>query len=139
MTIEFTDADLESYLDETLDADEAAKIEQALRCDKKLLARLSRINGRRDAGIHSLADIWRRAQIGVPTIDEVAKYLLGVLTPEKAGYIRFRVETLRCRYTIAMIRDLENQKSMAAKIQNASRRKKYFDSSAGLLRRKKGN
>jgi hypothetical protein len=122
-----------------LDADEAAKIEQALRGDKKLLARLSRINGRRDAGIHSLGEIWRRAQIGVPTIDEVGQYLLGVLPTEKADYIRFRVETLRCRYTIAMIRDLENQKSMAGKSQNASRRKKYFDSSAGLLRHKKSD
>jgi len=132
---EFTDADLEAYLDEMLDPSDAAEVEQALREEEALLHRLSHINSRRDAGIHTLGEIWRRNQIGVPTAEEMEKFLQGTLGQEQASYIEFRLKALKCRYTIAMLRDLEQQHSQGDPAQSESRRRKYFDSSAGLLKR----
>jgi len=131
----FTDAELEAYLDEALDAQRAAEIEDATRDDSELLNRLSHINGRRDAGIHTLGEIWRRNQVSVPSVEEMGNYLLDVLPTEQTEYIKFRLDVLKCPFTIAMLKDLESQQSEATD-QSDSRRKKYFNSSAGLLRRK---
>ena len=132
---EFTDADLEAYLDEMLDPEDAADVEEALRKKDELLQRLSYINSRRDAGIHTLGEIWRRNQIGVPSADEMAKFIQGSLADEHAIYIDFRMKTLKCRYTIAMFRDLQEQQDQGEPSQSESRRRKYFDSSAGLLKK----
>ena len=131
---EFTEAELEAYLEESLDPDRAAQLEQAMTGDPSLLGRMSRINSRRDAGIHTLGEIWRRNQVGVPTREEMANFLLGVLPEEHAGYIQYRIETLRCPYTIALHKDLMQQQT-ASEGQTETRRKKYFHSSAGLLKR----
>ena len=53
---EFTEAELEAYLDETLDPDRASLIESQLTEGSDLLMRLSHINGRRDAGVHTLGE-----------------------------------------------------------------------------------
>lgn len=133
MKTEFTDAELEAYLDEALDPNRAADLELSVSEDKSLLRRLSHINGRRDAGIHTLGEIWRRNQIGVPTIEQMSNHLLGVLPREESDYIMFRLDVLRCPYTIAMYKDLSGKKDGGG---SESRRKKYFNSSAGLLRKK---
>ena len=132
-TVPITSAELVAYLDEALDAGRMAQIEQELRAQPDLLQRLAEINGRRDSGVHTLAEIWRRHQIGVPTREELQGYLLGILPTEQAAYIRFRVETLKCRYTIANLRDLESQQA-EAQTHVAARRKKYFQSSVGRLK-----
>jgi hypothetical protein len=131
----FTDAELEAYLDEGLDPNRAAELERCISKDKKLLARLSRINGRRDAGIHTLGEIWRRNQIGVPSVEKISNHLLGVLSKEESDYIMFRIDVLRCPYTIAMYRDLSAKKDGDLD-RSEKRRTKFFNSSAGLLRRK---
>lgn len=131
---EFTDAELEAFLDESLDPERAEEIESAIVDDRALLQRLSHINGRRDAGMHTLGEIWRRNQVGVPTPDHLGKYLLGILTEEEADYIRFRVETLRCPYTIASLKDLEQQQAESSD-KTESRRRKYYNSGAGLIKR----
>ena len=79
MEPQFTDADLEAYLDESLDSGRAAQIEDVLASDKALLNRLAMINGRRDAGVHTLGEIWRRNQIGVPTPEVMGNFILGIL------------------------------------------------------------
>ena len=109
MSAEFSDADLEAYLDEALDPKRAMQLEQRVREDDELLARLSHINGRRDAGIHTLGEIWRRNQIGVPSIEQMSNYLLGVCSADEADYIEFRMEQLKCPYTVAMYTDLKAQ------------------------------
>ena len=65
----------------------------------------------------------------------MGKYLLGALSPEQASYIEFRLKSLKCRYTIAMFRDLQEQQAQDEPSQSESRRRKYFDSSAGLLKK----
>jgi hypothetical protein len=133
MRSEFTTAELEAYLDEGLDIERMAHIEQAIRERPELLERLAQINGRRDSGVHSLGEIWRRQQIGLPSREELGSYLLGVLPEDHANYIRFRVEVLKCRYTIANLSDLQAQQREADS-QVAARRRKYFQSSVGHLK-----
>ena len=136
MRTEFTDADLEAYLDEMLDPEDAVEVERALRKKDKLLQRLSYINSRREAGIHTLGEIWRRNQIGVPSVDEMAKFIKGFLADEHAAYINFRMKTLKCRYTIAMFHDLQEHQVQGQPSESESRRRKHFDSSASLLEKK---
>jgi len=137
MVNSFTDAELEAYLEETLDPRRAAQIEQAARQDAQLLKRLAEINNRRDAGVHTLGEIWRRGQIGVPTRDEMGSYVLGVLEPERMDYIRFRLELLKCPFTLALYNDLVEQQSATAETATQSRRRKYYESSAGMLNRRR--
>ncbi len=134
MSEEFSDAELEAFLEEALDPKRAAEIEQAIRNDKKLLTKLSRINSRRDAGVHTLGEIWRRYQLGVPTSEELGQYVLGILSPEHMDYIRFRLDVLKCPYTIAGLKDIE-EKQESSTTQIETRRRKYYNSSAGLLKR----
>ena len=133
MSDEFTEAELEAFLEEALDPKRAAQIEIALRDNQELLSRLSRINGRRDAGMHTIGEIWRRNQIGVPTSEELSQYMLGILPEDHANYIKFRLEVIKCPYTIAALHDFKEQQS-ASRSQIETRQKKYYDSSAGLLR-----
>ena len=138
MNSPFTDAELEAYLDESLNSSRAAEIEEAIQSDEKLLARLSMINGRRDAGIHTLGEIWRRNQIGVPTTEQMGNFLLGVLADDESDYIRFRMEQLKCPFTLAMFNDLQAQQSESAEM-SKSRREKFYKTSAGLLKRGKSD
>jgi hypothetical protein len=133
MVNEFTQTELEAYLDESLDAERMAEVEKILRRRPELLQQLARINARRDAGVHTVGEIWRRHQIGVPSREDLGSYVLGVLPPEHTDYIRFRVETLKCRFTIANLRDLEAQQT-EAEGKTAARRRKYFQSSVGRLK-----
>lgn len=129
---DFTDAELEAYLDETLDPDRASLIESQLSEGSELLARLSHINGRRDAGIHTLGEIWRRNQLGVPSREVLGSYLLGVLDDDKSDYIDYRINILKCPFTIANLNDLKNeQKANDESVQ--TRRSSYFQSSVGYF------
>ncbi len=134
LSSEFTDAELEAYLDEALDSVRSAELESAAKEDKQLLGRLSHINGRRDAGIHTLGEIWRRNQVGVPTVEQMSNFLLGICSDEEYDYIRYRMEMLKCPFTLAMHKDLESQQYSEGET-SETRRKKYFNSSAGLLKK----
>lgn len=139
MTNEFSDAELEAFLDESLDPARAAEIETAVRNDKELLRRMSRINGRRDAGMHTVGEIWRRNQIGVPDNEELGNYLLGILEAEHADYIRFRLEVLKCPFTIAALADLKRQHQAAPSSETSERRRKFYNSGIGYVRREDPN
>jgi hypothetical protein len=130
----FPDAELEAYLDETLDSDRANEIEEALKDDRELLERLTHINGRRNAGVHTLGEIWRRNQIGVPSVEMLGNYILGVTSAEESDYIEFRMDKLKCPFTLAMHDDLVRQRNENAE-QSTSRREKFFKSSANLLKK----
>jgi hypothetical protein len=132
----FSDRELEAYLDEALDAEQARRIEQAMKTDATVIARMSQINRLRDAGVHTLGEIWRQHQIGVPDRSVIGQYLLGVLAPEQKDYIDFRLDVLKCPYTMALVTDLRNQQAETAD-HSQRRRGKYYESSAGLLRNKR--
>lgn len=139
MESQYTEAELEAFLDEALDPEKASEIEAAAREDQELLRRLSQINRKRDAGVHSLGAIWRRFQIGVPSKEEMGQYLLGVLDPSHADYIDFRLQVLKCPYTRSLKVELEasvqqNQPNDARKLFDS-----IYQSSAGLLRKSQGD
>ena len=134
MTSSFTDAELEAYLDESIDSTRATVVEEAIKNDSELLRRLSVINTRRDAGVHTLGEIWRRNQIGVPTAEVMGNYLLDVLDEEQTAYIKFRMEQLKCPFTIALYDDLLAKQTESAEL-SASRREKFFKTSAGFLKK----
>lgn len=130
----FTDVELEAYLDEALPSDEMARIEAAARSTPDLARRLAAIHARRDGGSHSLGDIWRRHRLTCPTRNELGSYLLGVLPEAQAAYIAFHLKEAGCRYCQANHDDLKCQQAEAAETKH-HRRRKYFESSAGYLRR----
>lgn len=137
-SISFSDRELEAYLDEGLDPDQARRIEEAMRVDATVVARMSQINRMRDSGIHSLGEIWRQHQVGVPDRSVLGQYLLGVLPTAHADYIRFRLDVLKCPYTAALLADLRNQQAESNE-RIERRRGKYYHSSAGLLKNKRRN
>ena len=127
-------SDLAAYLDEALPPEEMARIEQTLRQDPELTRQLAAINARRDAGLHSLGAIWRRHRLSCPPRAQLGSYLLGALPDEVANYIAFHLEVVGCRYCEANLTDLQKQQAEAPEVVE-TRRRKYFQSSAGYLRR----
>jgi hypothetical protein len=136
MPTDYSNSELEAFLDEALPVERMAAIEDALRHSDELQQRLTAINGRRDAGVHSLGEIWRRHRLSCPTREQLGSYLLGVLPREAADYTRFHLETIGCRYCDASIVDLQAQQAAAEADIAERRRQKYFQSSAGYLRKK---
>jgi hypothetical protein len=130
-----TQHDLEAYLDEGLPAEAMARIERALRDDPSLAQQLAAINARRDSGVHSVGEIWRRHRLSCPSREQLGNFLLGVLSADVAGYVQFHLKVSGCRICLANLDDLKNrQTDEPATVE--SRRKKYFQSSAGHLGRK---
>ena len=132
----FRQADLEAYLDEALPPEEMARIEKALRVDHLLARRLAGIHSRRNAGVHSLGEIWRRHRLSCPSRQQLGSLLLGALPDDLARYVRFHVEVAGCRYCQANLADMEGRQAEAGDAAQ-TRRRKYFQSSAGYLRGKK--
>ena len=131
MPDKYSDTDLEAYLDEALPPEEMARVETAARGQPELLRRLAAINARRDAGSHSLGEIWRRHRLSCPTRAELGSHLLGVLSAVESEYVQFHLTVVGCRYCQANWQDLANQQAEAAETA-ASRRRKYFQSSTAI-------
>ena len=134
MTAPVRESDLEAYLDEALPAEEMGRMEKALRDDPALAARLRSVHARRNAGVHSLGEVWRRRRLSCPSREQLGSYLLGALPDEVAGYIAFHVEMVGCRYCQANLSDLQGRQAEAREAVQ-TRRQRYFQSSAGYLRR----
>jgi len=131
-----TQSDLQAYLDEALAPAEMTAIEQELRKKPDLLKQLAAINARRDAGLHSVGEIWRRQRLSCPTREQLGSSLLGALDAGHAEYVEFHLKTIGCRYCQANLEDLRRQQEETAETVK-TRRTKYFQSTAGHLRRKK--
>src|SRR5215813_5002921 len=113
-----------------------AAIEDALRNDGELQKRIAAVNGRRDAGVHSLGEIWRRHRLSCPSREQLGSYLLGVLPREAGDYIKFHIETVECRICAANVTDLRSQQSASEAGHSTKRQHRYFQSSVGHLRKK---
>ena len=135
MPSEFTTSELEAFLDEGLPAERMAAIEDALRRNDELQQRLAALNGRRDAGVHSLGEIWRRHRLSCPSREQLGSYLLGVLPQGAAEYVKFHLDSIECRFCAASLADLKARQSAAEADVAERRRQKYFHSSAGYLRK----
>ncbi len=129
---EFTDAELTAFLDEALSDQRASELESRLRDDERLRERLIAVRGRETAGLHTLAAIWRRSRLSCPSRELLGQFLLGTLEADHEDYVRFHLHTVQCRYCQANLEDL---RSASAQDQQQLRRRKYFQTSAGYLRR----
>jgi hypothetical protein len=62
----------------------------------------------------------------------LGSYLLGIVGAEEAAFIRLHVEVVGCTYCRANLQDLQREHDQEDR-DRAPRRRKIFDSSAGLL------
>jgi hypothetical protein len=123
---------LAAYMDDALSEAETAQIEQALRDSEPLRQQLKQLMSDRDRGEHSVGAIWRRHRLSCPPREQFGSYLLGVLDEDVQEYIQFHLKTIGCAYCLANLADLQTQQQEAdGQVKN--RRKRYFQSSAGLL------
>ena len=127
----FNDSTLLAYIDESLPSDVMANIESQLRTDESLRQQLSQVIAKRDSGVHSIGDIWRRHRLSCPTREDLGSYLLGAMMDDQADYIKFHLDKIGCRYCQSNLDDLSESHHRDAVI---ARRKKYFQSSVGRLR-----
>ena len=126
-----TDQMLLAYIEESLPGETMASIETELRTDDSLRNRLAQLIGRRDSGVHTVGDIWRRHRLTCPSRELLGSYLLGAMMDEQADYIRFHLEQVGCRFCQSNLEDLSDSHHRDAV---TARRKKYFQSSVGRLR-----
>jgi len=126
---------LAAYLDDALSEVETAQVEQALRQNETLRRQLGGLLQERDRGEHSVGAIWRRRRLSCPNREQLGSYLLSVLEPPQQNYIEFHLRTIGCPFCQANVADLQMQQR-ESEPQIQERRKRVFDSSAGLLKKK---
>ncbi|TWT99873.1 hypothetical protein Pla108_08160 [Botrimarina colliarenosi] len=129
----FSDADLHAYLDEAIAPERIAAIEAALRADDELRERLATLVAGRDAGLHSLGEVWRRNRLTCPSREQLGSHLLGVLPEGLGDYVTFHLEVVGCRWCTASVDDLRERHERAEDVETPRRRGKYFESSVGRL------
>lgn len=132
----FRPSDLEAYLDEALPPEEMARIEKAVRADQALVEQLARVHARRNTGVFSLGEIWRRHRLSCPPREQLGSFLLGAVPEECANYIAFHANVIGCRYCQANLIDLQSRHAGREQVAH-SRRRKYFQSSAGYLKKER--
>ncbi len=128
----FTDQQLQAYLDELLPSELTAAIEQRLRDDAGLRERLVALVGAREAGVHGVGEIWRRHRLTCPSRQQLGSFLLGAIDENLQAYIQFHLDTVGCRVCKANLDDLKSQQ-IEQKSSAQIRRRKFFQSSAGYL------
>lgn len=132
----FSDQQLQAYLDEALPTAEMSAVEQRLREEGELRERLLVLAAQREAGVHGLGEIWRRHRLSCPPRTELGGFLLGTLEAEQQSYVQFHVQQIGCRLCAANLEDLQQQHDQQLQGTQA-RRRRFFQTSAGLLRGRK--
>jgi anti-sigma factor RsiW len=128
-----TDEELRAYLAEQLPAERMALIEQSLRDSETLRQRLVTLIRETDQGGVTVGEVWRRSRLSCPTRSQLGAYLLGALEDAQREYLDFHLQTVGCRVCEANLADL--QQANTATPEKQRRRRRYFESSAGYLRR----
>lgn len=129
----WTDREICLWLDELLSTERMTAFEAQLRHDEQLRGHVAHLIRTRDQGGNTVGEIWQRSQLSCPTRTELGGFLLQTLSADAAGYVEFHLQTVGCRTCQANLRDLEEQASQSEAVPN--RRRKFYESSAGLLRR----
>ncbi len=133
MAVTFSDDELLAFLDEQLPVEKASKLEESLRDSSDMRQRLATLIRRRDQGGHTVGEIWRRNRASCPTRSTLGSHMLGVLDDSLSQYVEFHLKTIGCRLCNAVVTELED--SRESQPAAATRRKRYFESSAGMLRK----
>lgn len=127
----FSDDELLAFLDEQLPIERASRLETLVRDSSDMRQRLAVLIRRRDQGGHTVGEIWRRNRLSCPTRATLGSHLLGVLDQSLGQYVEFHLNTIGCRICNAVVAELEE--SRQSQPETATRRKRYFESSAGML------
>jgi len=131
--IEITREHLRAYLDDSLTDAETSRVEQALRDSDGLRGQLTMCLQERDRGEHSVGAVWRRHRLSCPTREQLGSFLLHALEPGYQDYVEFHLQTVACPYCQANLADLKTRQQHAEP-QAQQRRRRFFQSSAGLLK-----
>jgi len=123
---------LASYIEDALSDSETAQVERALRQSEPLRQQLRQLMLEEDRGEHSVGAIWRRQRLTCLPRAQLGSYLLGVLEPDLHDYVTFHLQIIGCSYCQANLTDLKGQQQVPAPL-DQQRRRRYFESSAGLL------
>lgn len=129
----FSDDELLAFLDEQLPVERASRLETILRDSSDMRQRLGAMIRRRDQGGHTVGEIWRRNRLSCPTRATLGSHLLGVLDQDLSQYVEFHLNTIGCRICNAVTAELEESRQAPPTM--TTRRKRYFESSAGMLRK----
>lgn len=134
--IDPTDDELRAFIEETLPPQRLNELLRRLPDDPELRRRLDAI--REETLVPGdLAAIWRFYRLSCPDRGEWGSYLLGVLEPGLADYLRFHLEEVGCQYCAANLEDLkasqQSQRSASESRAIERRRTRYYQSGAGLL------
>src|SRR3954449_716946 len=131
---EITREHLRAYLDDALDDAETHRVEQALRNSDGLRGQYTMVLQERDRGEHSVGSVWRREHLSCPTREQLGSFLLQALEPGFQDYVEFHLQTVACPYCQANLADLQDRRADATP-QAQQRRRRFFQSSAGLLQK----
>ena len=102
------DETLRSYLADALPAEDLARVEKALRDSSELRERLEDVRQNRgDPNLHTLGAIWRRSRLTCPSRQQLGSFLLDVLDPGLADYLKFHVDVVECPFCQANLADLQ--------------------------------
>ena len=112
---------LSGYLEDSLNDDETAAIEKALRENEPLRRLLRALMLERDRGEHSIGAIWCRHRLSCPSREQLGSYLLGALDTGLQEYIAFHLKTVACAFCGANLADLQQRHESAPKVQNAGK------------------
>jgi hypothetical protein len=125
---------LHAYLDDALSDAEMARIEQALRESESIRFLLKQVREEQDRGEHSLGAIWRRERFSCPTREQLGGFLHDILESDLHCYVEFHLKTIGCASCLANLDDIKEKQAESEP--QKKRRKKIFQSSAGLLKAK---
>ncbi|MDA0285537.1 MAG: hypothetical protein O3B86_19510 [Planctomycetota bacterium] len=131
MASTFSDDELLAFLDEQLPIERASSLENSLRESSDMQQRLAALIRRRDQGGHTVGEIWRRNRLSCPTRATLGSHLLNVLDETFSQYVEFHLKTIGCRICHAVIEEMKSSRQIPT-VTN-ERRKRYFESSAGML------
>ncbi|MGC3969389.1 MAG: hypothetical protein QM775_19120 [Pirellulales bacterium] len=130
-----TDRELEAFLEETLPAEESAKLERRLRDEPGLRERLAAVLSRRDLGDHSLGAVWQRNRVSCADRATLGAYLLDVLDDDARRGLELHLNVVGCRYCQANLDDMRLRRAEPEAAAD-TRRRKYFESSVGRLKKR---
>ena len=129
--MECTRGELLAYLDEILPAARSAEIEAALREDETLRDRAAALLSQRDAGQHTLGDIWRRRRLSCPGVERLGEHLLGTLPPDWQAAVELHLNAVGCRFCDAEIADLRAAR-VESRRDREGRTRRFFQSTVGV-------
>jgi hypothetical protein len=75
-------------------------------------------------------------RLSCPERSQLGSYLLGTLDENQTQYVDFHIQTVGCRYCAANLDDLRAE--VPSNGETTTRRSRYFQSSAGYLKKPGG-